>query len=387
MRPGVWRRGANGAAPERARARSWRRNGIAVFVGLLLLLWALSGRVPTTPGAAASLPRALRAGASSSSSSDVAAADADGADATALYGICIFTSYAGRESAARRAAIAATWLPTPEAAQRLRLAVRFVVGDAPTAATSVDAERAAAALALEVSPVKLMHLRGVHDTYAALSSKTAAFITAAARLWPAALFVLKVDDDVYLRPGVLPLLAPRWAARGADYIGCMKSHAIQRNASLKWAEPRAMHLGDENYFVHAWGSAYALSRRALTLIAALPPGALRQFANEDVSVGAWALALSVRLLDERRLCAATCDEGADAAQGRPGAALAVWEYRCTGLCDAPTAMRQLHQLPACTHVPPHNAPLPSLAEDDDAAFFPFAVLNALPPQPADAARL
>jgi hypothetical protein len=111
-----------------------------------------------------------------------------------------------------------------------------------------------------------------------------------------------------------------------------------------------------------------VSRRFASLLAALPPGSLRRFANEDVSVGAWALALDVRLLDERRLCAQTCE-------GR-GLALAVWNFSCTGLCDAPRGMRAHHALPACAAAP--RGPPAPVSDADEGSFFPFAQLNALP---------
>ncbi len=112
-----------------------------------------------------------------------------------------------------------------------------------------------------------------------------------------------------------------------------------------------------------------MSRRFASLLAALPLGALRRFANEDVSVGAWALALDVRLLDERRLCAQTCEEGR-------GLALAVWNFSCTGLCDAPRGMRAAHALPACAAA--SRGPPAPVSDADEGSFFPFAQLNALP---------
>lgn len=291
-------------------------------------------------------------------------------DASAIFGVGIFTAFTDG-SFERRDAIFSTWLPSVARARELRLAVRFVVGEPE--ARSVDAARAFAA---QVSPHLVLRLPGVADTYSNLASKTAAFIAAAAALWPKAQYVLKVDDDVFVRPAALPLLAARWRMRSADYVGCMKSHRMHNNAALRWAEPREMHLGGGHYFVHSWGSAYALSRRFLDAAAPLCAAhLLRLFANEDVSVGAWALALDVLLLDERRMCAQSCDEGS-------GVSLAVWLFNCTGLCDAPRAMRALHALPACDDAPLllHSSPGgATVGDDDDASFFPFAVLNALGP--------
>jgi hypothetical protein len=56
------------------------------------------------------------------------------------------------------------------------------------------------------------------------------------------------------------------------------------NPRMRWYEPQHSLLGSKSYFAHTWGSAYALSGAAATLIARLPPEQLRYFSNEGVSV-------------------------------------------------------------------------------------------------------
>jgi hypothetical protein len=311
------------------------------------------------PHTAATLPlplplsRAVRAGTTRREATDEK-------PAALLFGVGIFTGYSA-VSAERRRAIVDTWLPSAAEAAKGGCAFRFVLGDPP----------AAGARAADVPPALLLHLPGVHDTYDQLPAKSAAFFRLAVRVWPQARYIVKVDDDVYLRPSALPLLLPGWQRRSVDYVGCMKSHAIVTDPAQRWAEPRALHLGGNSYFVHSWGSAYALSHRFASMLAALPAGALRRFANEDVSVGAWALALDVTLLDDRRMCAQDC--GADPL------ATAVWNFSCTGVCDAPRGLRSLHAMHACSAAAtPAALPPGATADGAESEFFPFAQLNALP---------
>jgi hypothetical protein len=55
------------------------------------------------------------------------------------------------------------------------------------------------------------------------------------------------------------------------------------NPRMRWYEPQHSLLGSKSYFAHTWGSAYALSGAAATLIARLPPEQLRYFSNEGMS--------------------------------------------------------------------------------------------------------
>lgn len=69
----------------------------------------------------------------------------------------------------------------------------------------------------------------------------------------------------------------------ADYIGCMKTGSVFRDAGLRWYEPQHSLIGGKNYFTHAWGSIYVLSGHAaktLALVSSVVPEGLRFFNNE-----------------------------------------------------------------------------------------------------------
>lgn len=272
----------------------------------------------------------------------------------------IFTSY-GHKSALRRRAILDTWLPQSDSAD---VRFVFVIGDPPARHrqlhgddSSSDGKRwSTGAVQTQVTHGRLLHLDGVEDTYANLPRKSAAFFTAAAAL--ARKFIIKVDDDIYFRPAVLPTAIARWKHARAGYIGCLKSGKVETRSEYKWHEPRAALFGDAlMYPTHAWGSSYALSAATAASIAALNGGGagLRLLSNEDVAVGLWALATGAVFLDDRRLCAPTCE----------GGALSVWDLSCTGLCSV-EAQAELHGQPSC------RAPLAAIDTARDADLYaPF----------------
>jgi hypothetical protein len=259
----------------------------------------------------------------------------------------MFTGY-GDKSAARRRAILDTWLPQSDSDN---VRYMFVIGDPPARHThhesSSDGEQhvhwsTLQAVQAQVSG-RLLHLAGVEDTYANLARKSAAFFTVAGPM--AREFVLKLDDDVFFRPSALPNAIARWHRARAGYIGCLKSGHVETRAEYKWHEPqsRALLFGDAlTYPTHAWGSTYAISAATAASIAAMngAGAGLRLLSNEDVSVGVWALATGAVFLDDRRLCAPTCE----------GGALSVWDLDCTGLCSV-DAQAELHNRAACRQPP------------------------------------
>ena len=87
------------------------------------------------------------------------------------------------------------------------------------------------------------------------------------------------------------------------------------------------------YFKHASGSAYALSQASLALLTSLPAARWRSFAHEDVSVGAWALALDIEHRDDRRLCSDSCTQG-----------IVLWDGVPTHPSDAAAHMRRRAEL-------------------------------------------
>ena len=239
--------------------------------------------------------------------------------------------------AARRAAARAGWFPADRAARDaaerdLKVRVRFVVGEAAnaaaTAALAAEEEAAGGALFLRVA--------GVADRYDELPRKTAAFLAAALADAPHALYILKVDDDVFVRLDRVPAAVAQWRGlargAGADAVGCAKNGPVFADPALRWHEPAAPLLGP-TYFTHFWGPAYALSASAAATVvefeAALHP---RRLANEDTTLGLWLLALGASHYDDRRLCSPACDESA----------VAVYDYpECAGLCDPARQLRDL----------------------------------------------
>lgn len=53
-----------------------------------------------------------------------------------------------------------------------------------------------------------------------------------------------------------------------------------KSPEWRWYEPQHAVLGGETYFTHAWGSIYVLSGKTASMIAAMPLGSFRFFANE-----------------------------------------------------------------------------------------------------------
>ena len=119
-------------------------------------------------------------------------------------------------------------------------------------------------------------------------------------------YIIKVDDDVYLKLNRVPSAIKQWYNQNVDYTGCMKTGPIQKDPKYKWFEPQHVLLGDESYFAHTWGSIYVLSARAARAILDIKKENLRYLANEDVTLGSWLLALKMNHYDDRRLCENHC---------------------------------------------------------------------------------
>eukprot|EP00884_Botryococcus_braunii_P006697 jgi/Botrbrau1/16028/Bobra.7_2s0003.1 len=87
------------------------------------------------------------------------------------------------------------------------------------------------------------------------------------------------------------------------------------------------------------------------LLLAWDPSALRYFSNEDVTIGAWMLALNVTHYDDRRLCERDCSPSSVAVFDMP---------KCAGLCQPITGMAKLFKDPACqgNSIPLSEADLP-----------------------------
>jgi galactosylxylosylprotein 3-beta-galactosyltransferase len=206
---------------------------------------------------------------------------------------------------------------------------RFVIGH------SADARKEAAVEAEAAQHGDMLRLDLV-EGYAGLPAKTIAFLRAVMQRWNPQ-YIVKADDDVYLRLDRLPHAARQWAAVHADYIGCMKTGPVIKSDKYRWFEPQHALIGSE-YFAHAWGTIYVLSGRVAADLGAMRDGALRHFANEDVTIGSWLLAFNASHYDDRRLCEPACSKSS----------LAVYDIpQCAGLCDPAAQLLMLHASAAC----------------------------------------
>ncbi|KAL3142375.1 hypothetical protein ABBQ38_002711 [Trebouxia sp. C0009 RCD-2024] len=203
---------------------------------------------------------------------------------------------------ARRQALRSTWFPdSQEGLDRLEtdtnMVMRFIIGQTSDQAQEADLE----AEASQYGGFMRLHLQ---EQYNSLTNKTVAFLRAVASQYSPR-YIVKADDDVYLRVDRLPYAIKQWTAFKSDYIGCMKTGQIMTSPEWRWYEPQHAVLGSKQYFTHAWGSIYVLSGTAASSIAQMP-SRMRYFANEDVTLGAWMLALDVNHFDDRRLCDPWC---------------------------------------------------------------------------------
>ncbi|KOM43456.1 hypothetical protein LR48_Vigan05g106000 [Vigna angularis] len=68
----------------------------------------------------------------------------------------------------------------------------------------------------------------------------------------------------------------------------------------------------------------------------------RMFSNEDVTIGAWMLAMNVNHENSRELCAPECTS----------TSIVVWDIpKCSGLCNPEKRMLELHQQESCAKSP------------------------------------
>ncbi|KAG5254908.1 beta-1,3-galactosyltransferase [Salix suchowensis] len=167
-----------------------------------------------------------------------------------------------------------------------------------------------------------------------------AFFKAAYALFDSEFYV-KADDDIYLRPDRLSTLLAKERAHSQTYLGCLKKGPVFTDPKLKWYEPLSYLLGKE-YFLHAYGPIYALSADVVASLAALRDNSFRMFSNEDVTIGAWMLAMNVNHEDNRALCSPECTPSS----------IAVWDIpSCSGLCNPEARLLQLHQQESCSKSP------------------------------------
>ncbi|KAL3592376.1 hypothetical protein D5086_011016 [Populus alba] len=113
-------------------------------------------------------------------------------------------------------------------------------------------------------------------------------------------------ESLVLAKGMLASTLARHRSKPRVYIGCMKSGPVLSQRNVKYHEPEYWKFGVEgnNYFRHATGQIYAISKELATYISINQP-ILHKYANEDVSLGAWFIGLEVELIDDRNMCCGT----------------------------------------------------------------------------------
>ncbi|CAF2127637.1 hypothetical protein BRARA_C03550 [Brassica rapa] len=244
----------------------------------------------------------------------------------------------GFASAGRRRALRNTWMPSdPQGLRRLEestgLAIRFIIGKTKDEAKMAELRR-------EIAEYDDFILLDIEEEYSKLPYKTLAFFKAAYALYDSAFYV-KADDDIYLRPDRLSLLLAKERSHSQTYLGCLKKGPVFTDPKLKWYEPLADLLGQE-YFLHAYGPIYALSADVVTSLVALKNNSFRMFSNEDVTIGAWMLAMNVNHENHKTLCEPECSPSS----------IAVWDIpKCSGLCNPEKRMLELHKKESCSKSP------------------------------------
>lgn len=244
----------------------------------------------------------------------------------------------GFASTGRRQSLRQTWFPSDRQGllkleESTGLAFRFVIG-------KTKDQSKMAALKREVEEYDDFMLLDIEEEYSKLPWKTLAFFRAAYALYDSDFYV-KADDDIYLRPDRLSLLLAKEREDPQTYIGCMKKGPVFTDPKLKWYEPLSYMLGRE-YFLHAYGPIYALSADVVASLVALRNNSIRMFSNEDVTIGAWMLAMNVSHEDNRALCEPDCTPSS----------IAVWDIpKCSGLCNPEKKMLTLHKTEICSSSP------------------------------------
>ena len=143
-----------------------------------------------------------------------------------------FVGVQSRPVTPRRRALRETWFPST-AGERERLLAPFQSGSSPSLRHSGIAFRFVVGLSADPGENLLvaeesrahdddiMVLESVRESYDNLVLKTVAFFSAAVELFPGAAFVIKIDDDVYVRPDNLAFVANQWKEAERDYVGCL----------------------------------------------------------------------------------------------------------------------------------------------------------------------
>ncbi|XP_031498552.1 beta-1,3-galactosyltransferase 7-like [Nymphaea colorata] len=251
--------------------------------------------------------------------------------------IGINTAFSSRK---RRDSVRETWMPQGQKLMQLEqekgIVVRFMVGHSATSNSILDK-----AIDSEDEQhndfLRLDHVEGYHE----LSAKTKIFFSTAVAKWDAEFYV-KVDDDVHVNLGMLAATLAQHRSKPRVYIGCMKSGPVLSQKTVKYHEPEHWKFGEEgnNYFRHATGQIYAISKDLATYISINQP-ILHKYANEDVSLGSWFIGLDVEQIDERNMCCGTppdCEWKAQAGN----VCIASFDWGCSGICKSVEKIKDVH---------------------------------------------
>ncbi|ESQ29217.1 hypothetical protein EUTSA_v10023983mg [Eutrema salsugineum] len=251
----------------------------------------------------------------------------------------INTAFSSRR---RRDSVRATWMPQGNKLKKLEeekgIIVRFVIGHSTSLGgileKSIEAEEK-----IHGDFLRLEHTEG----YMKLSAKTKTYFATAVSLWDAE-FYIKVDDDVHVNLGTLAMTLKEHRKKPRVYAGCMKSGPVLAKKNVKYHEPEYWKFGEagNNYFRHATGQLYAISKDLATYIL-INQNLLHKYANEDVSLGSWFIGLDVEHVDDKTLCCGTPpDCQLNALTGNVCAASFDWQ--CSGICRPFGRMFEVHQL-------------------------------------------
>ncbi|CAM6026989.1 unnamed protein product [Sphagnum balticum] len=210
----------------------------------------------------------------------------------------IMTSFGNRS---RRESIRKTW-PEGSASKKLEdgkgVVIRFVIGRSANRGDMSDCRVDLESTEMNDFLILNNHVEGDDS----LPMKTKLFFSRAAESWDAHFYV-KVDDDVFVDIDKLGTMLASHLKKPRVYVGCMKSGEVVSDVNAQWYEPEWWRFGEEKsqYYRHASGQLYGLSR-ALALYISINSASLREYRNEDVSVGGWMLGLDMELVDDRSLC-------------------------------------------------------------------------------------
>ena len=122
-------------------------------------------------------------------------------------------------------------------------------------------------------------------------------------------YIIKVDDDKYVRLDRLPAAIGHWRTLRSDYVGCFSLGHNQDNPLFKWYDPNHNIYGHGPFaptFKYADGPFYALSGRIVRGLVSINVGLRISGSIEDYGTAAILQAFNIERYDDRRLCDSTC---------------------------------------------------------------------------------